>query len=356
MGIGPSTALPGSEPKVGDEGFVKSGQALKAFSQLPTKQSNGPKKDTTALFKNYYLLKSEKEQLFLNEKEIEEKAMAKATEHCHEETMRARCKEWILGNESQRNVAVRIFLSAPLGDQIVALPKYKQVLLSLTASFGYVHAGIQIGDVCLDWFSTSFVHIRRMTIPTVTNDGAKKGKKATTPIIVFNPYSDAMMPVDAKVVNEIVKTVLLWNRTKMYDNKFANCQDFVQDVLQKLKDSFGWKYNIFGHTDILSQYLQQLRDHPEEGSRLIFFNGQKIVFKTHEELDSFHKENQGALSHTDKALLKCFHRAFQIEESLQSDTPIEKLFSTCIEGPPSIYASNKKKMNSSSAIIKEIEK
>jgi hypothetical protein len=54
-----------------------------------------------------------------------------------------------------------------------------QFLLSLKDSYGFVHSGLQIGNIRLDWYKDGLVHCRDLTSKI----------SLESPLVVFNPCS-----------------------------------------------------------------------------------------------------------------------------------------------------------------------
>jgi len=291
-------------------------------------------KDVARLLKHYYSNKNKVENLFQSEAEVEDLVRKKCLSYTSVDIL---MNEWLptFLSGDKNTVPVRIYLSAPLSDDKIS--KWIQFLLSGTKSYGFVHASIQIGVIRFDWFSTNFVKMRDMTKKA---DAQKKmGKNVENPLIVFDPLEGKELSKTEAVFRKILTTVVEWNREKMYQNNLANCQDFVNQLLQALR--INW--NVYTNQNALTSYLQHLRDHPEQGTKWFKDNkGEEHIFDTHEDLDSFHLKHFNELAPDEKALLKSFHRAFQIEEANKGNIAVDQLENNCPAGPVTLYAKTPK--------------
>jgi len=240
-------------------------------------------------------------------------------------------------NGEKETVTVRIFLSAPLSDSKIS--KWMQFLLKSTGSYGFVHATIQIGTIRLDWFNTSFVKIRNMTKKAEDRDESeKRGVEVDNPLVVFDPLNGKELAKTEANFKKILEIVVAWNSSKLYHNSFANCQDFVVELLKALNV----KYDVYSNQSALTTYLKHLRDHPEDGARMFVDKQGEHFFDSHHELDQFHEAHFDSLLPDEKALIKCFHRAYQIEEANVKNIPVDKLENKCPAGPVTLYSKKPK--------------
>lgn len=254
-------------------------------------------------------------------------------------------QQWspIFMSGDKEGVPVRVYLSAPLSEG--KLSKWMQFLLRATNSYGFVHASIQIGPIRFDWFNTSFVKIRDMTKKIESSAEQKetrtRGKyiDVENPLIVFDPLNGKELAKTEANFKKIAAVISDWNSNRMYNNSLANCQDFVVEILKNL----GIDFNIYTKESALMTYLKHLRDHPDKSTKWFKDkNGNEIIFDTHQELDEFHAQHFGDLLPDEKALIKCFHRAFQIEEANQQNIPVDQIPVTCPAGPVTLYSKTEK--------------
>jgi len=295
------------------------------------------KKDVSALLKRYYTEKSKTLQWSCSETQIEEIVQKKLMSYCNLNTVtKTWTPEFMSGDKT--TVPIRIFLSAPLSDNRIS--KWMQFLLKSTGSYGFVHASIQIGPIRLDWFNTSFVKIRNMTKKVENREEHdKRGVGVDNPLVVFDPLDGKELAKSAANFKKILQIVVAWNESKIYNNSLANCQDFVVEILKALRI----KYDVYSNQSALTTYLKHLRDHPEDGARMfVDKQGQEHFFDSHHELDQFHEAHYDSLAPDEKALIKCFHRAYQIEEANTKNIPVDKLENKCPAGPVTLYSKNSK--------------
>lgn len=142
----------------------------------------------------------------------------------------------------------------------------------------------------------------------------------------------------------IANTIEEWNTKKQYreqsnylkNDKEANCQDFVLELLSKLKVN-----SDHLHTGALGIFLKNLRDKgqaemvfemDEEFRKKFKIEEKKKVFSTHSELDLFVKDllvtcvDFEMMYSSDWMLLKSFDRAFWLRhyKSLDEEKSVKK--------------------------------
>jgi len=162
-----------------------------------------------------------------------------------------------------------------------------------------------------------------------------KFQDVENPLVVFDPLDGKELSKSESNFKKIATVISNWNSYRMYHNSLANCQDFVVDVLKSL----GIDFNIYTKESALMTYLKHIRDHPENSTKWFMDkNGNEIVFETHEELDKFHNDHFSDLSPDEKALIKSFHRAFQIEEANLKNVPVDQIPVTCPAGAVTLYS------------------
>jgi len=207
--------------------------------------------------------------------------------------------------------AVRIYLSSPLTSE--ELNYFKQFLVLMSGSYGFVHAGVQIGNLRLDWYSDGLVHFR----------GELETKTwMETPLVIYDPCDGGGLPRNEATLKKICELVVHWNLYEVFNTTRNNCQNFVKAVLKQ----WNLSDDNMNQDNALGRYLNHLRMHPETSAARFFIDakGKRKEFASHFDLDEYHKENFDNLDTQEQMLLKSFHRAFQIEELAERNKGIDK--------------------------------
>ena len=199
--------------------------------------------------------------------------------------------------------------------------------------FGMYHSALIIGDYYVEWSDSSIATVR------------KKSSSKAVFVIDVHTYRDQKEINEA--FNRISEAVCEWNGTKIYDNKKANCQHFVMDILTKLGLSEDLFDNMSGS---VKKYLDRLKTYGvcemnyvvDEKKRKLILNSKKaskelkelvkqkeIVFPSHKLLDEFVYiiEQEGGVMYfeqnvqeqIDHMLLKAFDRAFWLRNEASTN-------------------------------------
>lgn len=182
----------------------------------------------------------------------------------------------------------------------------KMVDLAITTrmvgAYGLTHAAFQIADKIVHFYDTSFVKIDKF-----------KGSNA---LLLVYASPEGQIPKTPQVLDTIAEVIRFWNVTAVYDERFKNCQDFVEDMISKLNSKCHLKLDLeLKFNSVLEKYLTNLVNDPNKGKfalPALNSNGFSKVFITHKELDIWHQENETSLSIEETNLLKAFHRAYQL--------------------------------------------
>ncbi len=151
-------------------------------------------------------------------------------------------------------------------------------------------------------------------------------------------------------VQKISEVIIKWNTSKQYDQRNANCQQFVDDCCEALK--INMKFD-----GPLGEYLNNLREKgecdisfpiPDDMREALKIEAKKKSFASHLELDEFvHELQQKDLEFENNyplewGLLKSFDRAFWLRHFKHSDDAKYTPHSNCPFKDPTQTASFKK--------------
>ena len=120
----------------------------------------------------------------------------------------------------------------------------------------------------------------------------------------------------------ICKIIQEWNCKKIYNAREANCQKFARDIFKTLglNEEFS---NYKGYVGEFIEYISEYSNSIEEVYPCIIQKGKILVqWKTHEELDNWHKENIESFMDAN-SLIKSFHRAFQMKGEVNISCPVD---------------------------------
>jgi len=234
---------------------------------------------------------------------------------------------------------LKLYIAEPTQDYKNFMTKFA-VRNKIVGLFGLTHAGLQIGDKMVHFFDNSFVKIDQF-----------KSKQA---LLLLSISQSGRLPNDDKLKTIIAQVIVEWNKFYMYDEKFSNCQDFVEYLVKQVS-SFPLTENdklslSFEHNKIIRDYMKLIRTAPlksgfvfysksksltrpkregEENSSPQSENQDYIEFECHSDLDEWEQENKDKLSKDELAFLKGFHRAFQLRYAaaeMENDFTASKRF------------------------------
>jgi len=187
--------------------------------------------------------------------------------------------------------------------------------------YGMTHAAVQLGSTLLDWNTSGLCKPRKLKAKSInaaidlslSNPGLMKKKESQ--------MDDFFVAVAAVIVN--------WNRNKVYGKFNANCQHFIDDILE-----MGMESKPFW-SDPIAAYLDGLRKDADNGRPHYIENGKRVFFASHAELDQYVKNNRGNLSPEQIKLFKAFDRGYLIRWASRdyNDPECEPLHRTNIDPP-----------------------
>ncbi|EFC39640.1 predicted protein [Naegleria gruberi] len=199
--------------------------------------------------------------------------------------------------------------------------------------FGMYHSALIVGEFYIEFCDSSIATVR------------KKSSSKAVFVADIHTFRDQKEITDAfKIISEVVCE---WNGTKTYDNRKANCQHFVMDILSKLGLSEGFFDRVSGS---VKKYLDRLKQNGvcemtyfvDDKKRKLITNSKHaskelkdlvkqkdISFPSHKLLDEFvyviEKEGgimyfeQNIQEQTDHMLLKAFDRAFWLRNEASTN-------------------------------------
>jgi len=224
---------------------------------------------------------------------------------------------------TKNSIPIRVTLSSPLGGGVNA---FSQWWLGLFASgCGFLHVGLQIGKIRLDWYSDGIVHARNL----------ESKNYLETPIVVFSPVGNTELPKNDSNLKKICEVVVDWTKNQKYSSS-KDSLAFVTSILTKLDMTM--PADIMSTKTALGRYLIHLK---KSGSnlRVLIRSNETITFNSHEVLDTWHRDNDGSLSTDEVTLLKAFHRSFQFEEAAKKQEQIDaQTTTTCHMGLVTFYS------------------
>lgn len=188
----------------------------------------------------------------------------------------------------------------------------------LRFEFGPLHAGLVVGDVCIEWDDSSLV----IPMPVPDNpgdfqarvdsgaswqDSARKvvkdmsianrqGMETPEKLGIIYNYRDQK----ERLIDDLVDLIVQYNKSKKYALFRCNCQDFVKDALSVLRI----QKRALKFTGNLGNYFESLKrgvvaDHE---------------FETHNQLDEYVKANSRTLDKREKEYLLCLYFQFHSAE------------------------------------------
>lgn len=185
--------------------------------------------------------------------------------------------------------------------------------------YGALHAAIQIEDVVLQWDTTSLVipeqyHPADPVFLTAVNSSTEAAKVATnlqTQVFETVGQMDYNTQIDLqfdlavsveRMVEDIKKVIVQYNRYRYYNVIACNCQSFVEDVMKAI----GVKNVPQNLTGKLKDYFKKLTANKTKGI--------PSTFLTHQSLDEYVKMQDFAeLTQHDKEYLLCLYFQFHLE-------------------------------------------
>lgn len=199
-----------------------------------------------------------------------------------------------------------------------APPAANRFTTLLRFEFGPLHAGLVVGDMCIEWDDSSLV----VPMPVPDNpgdfqahvdsgaswqDGARQvvkdmsianrqGMETPEKLGIIYNYRDQK----ERLVDDLVDLIVEYNKSKKYALFRCNCQDFVKDALRALR----FRKRALKFTGNLGNYFESLKrgvaaDHE---------------FDTHSQLDEYVKANIRTLEKRDKEYLLCLYFQFHSAE------------------------------------------
>ena len=210
------------------------------------------------------------------------------------------------------SLPVKLFLSK-LQQDIPTVAKPFTTLLRL--EYGPLHAGLVVGDICIDWNTSGLVV--PLPAPDMAGDfqahvdGDRSleehaGKHVKDMSLANRRNLDIPHKLDIiyksreekeKLINNLVDVIVKYNKTKKYSLFFCNCQHFVKDAMSALHirntPQFGGN---------LGEYLEGLKQGKLAG----------LQFNSHIELDIHVKDKlkNNALDVREKEYLLCVYFQF----------------------------------------------
>lgn len=192
--------------------------------------------------------------------------------------------------EDHRNsFPIKLYLSEPtegIGKFVKGVPFGTfAVKHRIVSRFGLIHAALQIGDKVVHFFNNSFVKIDTF--------------KAQNALYLINISKSGRLPLSDKVQHTIAEVIVLFNKHALYDNKYCNCQDFLEYMLDEINTkckleasdilSFSFKDN-----PAIKFFLDNLIEYPDYMRFVFYFdiNGrrERHFFLNHEDLDEWEKK------------------------------------------------------------------
>lgn len=230
---------------------------------------------------------------------------------------------------SNETFPIKLYIAKPENvnlDQQDSLTRFV-VRQGFATKFGLVHAALQIADKVVHFFTNSFVKIDRF-----------KGSNA---LYLININSSGRLPKSEKIQQAIAEVIVKWNKEAVYDHSVCNCQDFVEDLCDTLNKKFNLsppeKIELnFKSNPLIKKFLDELVDYPDFATPYFKLENIRYVFKTHEDLDKWEAKHVNKLEAQDRAFLKGFHRAFQLQEATKKGFTSFKDFPECLIGNPTV--------------------
>lgn len=191
-------------------------------------------------------------------------------------------------------------------------------LLRVRFAFGPLHAGLVVGNICIEWDESSLV----IPMPVAPDnpgdfaahvgsgaswqDGARQvvrdmsianRRNMQTPVklgIIYN-YHDQK----ERLINDLVDLIVRYNRSKKYGLFRCNCQDFVKDALKALRIRKELKFD-----GSLGEYFETLKHGAVASSE----------FNTHDQLDDYVHAHMGTMDKREMEYLLCLYFQFHSAE------------------------------------------
>jgi len=187
--------------------------------------------------------------------------------------------------------------------------------------YGYLHTGLQINGVVIDWDLTGLVVPRKF---------ANKIYSA----LDINSAGTQSMNKSLEVLKNVTEVIVKWNQDYEYQTFTRNCQHFVNEIIKALGIKLSWNPSI-------ASYIKDIKEDPKNVIPHIEYklDGKMVrkKFETHQELDDFVEEfskNDPIQYSALDGLLKSFDRGFWFRER---SVGIFKDPKTCRWGIPTKY-------------------
>lgn len=201
--------------------------------------------------------------------------------------------------------------------------------------YGPLHAAVQVGDVMLEWGTSSLVIPERYDPGDTVfqTDLKNKSTAAKVAMDMQSRLADAVQKMDyneqldiqfeatkgvEEMIEKIKEVIVKYNRFRYYKVVVCNCQTFVNDILKEI----GAK-NVPGSlTGKLKDYFYCLTTKKSKGM--------PSDFSTHESLDEYvRSQDLKKLTQHDKEYLLCLYFQFHLQAMKTDKDPEEQC---CVEG------------------------
>jgi hypothetical protein len=206
---------------------------------------------------------------------------------------------------------VKIFLSN-ITPAMTNMAKALKFFKSDSLLFGPAHAGLQFGNVVIDWNQSSLVHIGEL--------------KSSTATVLFEVHESIQAVYSAELEQKAVAFIQKWNAMKKYTYGTWNCHRFVKDFLEEVL-SLSLHQCFRG---ALGEYIEHViaTGDPTPRLKLANYNNKIVTFKNHGELEVIENERweeeknevpvinrKWNMTKEEIKLMKVFHRGFQLQDA-----------------------------------------
>ncbi len=202
--------------------------------------------------------------------------------------------------------------------------------------YGPLHAALMVGDVILEWNSSSLVVPQRRGafkpvfrvglqqhhnywLDVVTKRRSEMSAHTSDGVVHYGEQIGCLIDIHTerkKLVDELIRMVVKYNKFYHYHLFARNCQHFVNDAMKALGITANPTF-----TGEMREYYERLRKSLSKGT--------PSEFETHVDLDRYVIENLTTLSHEQLQFMYCQYLNFHTMAGMEEPSTWKCAKSTC---------------------------